>query len=68
MFQIPIANDLGWFRTEFSLAIAIQNLAWGIATPYLARLLKSWATVKHTCGSAYLCPWTVIELYRDYCK
>jgi MFS family permease len=24
---------LGWFRTEFSLAIAIQNLAWGIATP-----------------------------------
>ena len=33
VFQIPIANDLGWFRTEFSLAIAIQNLAWGIATP-----------------------------------
>ena len=23
-----------WFRTEFSLAIAIQNLAWGIATPF----------------------------------
>ena len=34
VFQIPIANDLGWFRTEFSLAIAIQNLAWGIATPF----------------------------------
>ena len=33
VFQIPIANDLGWFRTEFSVAIAIQNLAWGIATP-----------------------------------
>ena len=33
VFQIPIANDLGWFRTEFSLAIAIQNLVWGIATP-----------------------------------
>ncbi|NDG45462.1 MAG: MFS transporter, partial [Gammaproteobacteria bacterium] len=33
VFQIPIANDLGWFRTEFSLAIAIQNLSWGIATP-----------------------------------
>ena len=33
VFQIPIANDLGWFRTEFSLAIAIQNLAWGIAAP-----------------------------------
>lgn len=34
VFQIPIANDLGWFRTEFSLAIAIQNLSWGIATPF----------------------------------
>lgn len=33
VFQIPIAADLGWLRSEFSLAIAIQNLAWGIATP-----------------------------------
>ena len=33
VFQIPIANDLGWFRSEFSFAIAIQNLAWGLATP-----------------------------------
>ena len=38
VFQIPIANDLGWFRTEFSLAIAIQNLAWGIATPSIWRV------------------------------
>ena len=33
VFQIPIATDLSWLRSEFSLAIAIQNLAWGIATP-----------------------------------
>ena len=33
VFQIPIAADLGWLRSEFSLAIAIQNLAWGLATP-----------------------------------
>lgn len=33
VFQIPIAADLGWPRTEFSLAIAIQNLAWGIGQP-----------------------------------
>ncbi|MGC6517067.1 MAG: MFS transporter [Candidatus Puniceispirillaceae bacterium] len=33
VFQIPIAEDLGWLRSEFSLAIAIQNLAWGLATP-----------------------------------
>ncbi|ARC89734.1 MFS transporter [Rhodovulum sp. MB263] len=33
VFQIPIAEEFGWARTEFSLAIAIQNLAWGIGQP-----------------------------------
>lgn len=33
VFQIPIADEFGWARTEFSLAIAIQNLAWGIGQP-----------------------------------
>ncbi len=33
VFQIPIAQDFGWLRAEFSLAIAIQNLAWGIGQP-----------------------------------
>ncbi|MHA6324692.1 MFS transporter [Roseivivax sp. CAU 1753] len=33
VFQIPIAAEFGWLRTEFSLAIAIQNLAWGIGQP-----------------------------------
>jgi MFS family permease len=33
IFQIPVAEEFGWLRTEFSLAIAIQNLAWGIGQP-----------------------------------
>ncbi|WP_089997161.1 MFS transporter [Cognatiyoonia koreensis] len=33
VFQIPIAEDFGWLRSDFSLAIAIQNLAWGIGQP-----------------------------------
>lgn len=33
VFQIPIAEEFGWARAEFSLAIAIQNLAWGIGQP-----------------------------------
>ena len=33
VFQIPIANEFGWPRAEFSLAIAIQNLAWGFGQP-----------------------------------
>ena len=34
LFQIPIAEEFLWPRSEFSMAIAIQNLAWGIATPF----------------------------------
>ncbi len=33
VFQIPIASEFNWLRSEFSLAIAIQNLAWGIGQP-----------------------------------
>ena len=33
VFQIPIAAEFGWPRSDFSLAIAIQNLAWGIGQP-----------------------------------
>ena len=33
VFQIPIAEEFGWLRSEFSLAIAIQNLAWGFGQP-----------------------------------
>ncbi len=33
VFQIPIAAEFGWLRSEFSFAIAIQNLAWGIGQP-----------------------------------
>ena len=33
VFQIPIASEFGWPRAEFSMAIAIQNLAWGVGQP-----------------------------------
>jgi MFS family permease len=36
IFQIPIAEDFGWLRAEFSFAIAIQNLAWGVGQPLFA--------------------------------
>jgi len=34
VFQIPIQDEFGWPRSEFSLAIAIQNLAWGFSAPF----------------------------------
>ena len=34
VFQIPIQEEFDWPRAEFSLAIAIQNLAWGFGAPF----------------------------------
>ena len=40
VFQIPIATDFNWPRAEFSFAIAIQNLAWGIGQPIFGALAE----------------------------
>ncbi|MFU8882763.1 MAG: MFS transporter [Rhodobacterales bacterium] len=40
VFQIPIAEEFGWLRAEFSLAIAIQNLAWGIGQPLFGAMAE----------------------------
>ena len=42
LFQIPIEESFGWPRAEFSLAIAIQNLAWGVAQPAFAAVSDRW--------------------------
>ncbi len=40
VFQIPVAEEFGWLRAEFSLAIAIQNLAWGIGQPIFGAMAE----------------------------
>lgn len=40
VFQIPIATEFNWPRAEFSLAIAIQNLAWGIGQPLFGAMAE----------------------------
>jgi hypothetical protein len=38
LFRIPIAAEFGRNRSDFSLAIAIRNPAWGIGTPIFRAL------------------------------
>ena len=40
VFQIPIADEFGWLRSDFSMAIAIQNLAWGIGQPIFGAIAE----------------------------
>lgn len=46
LFQIPIAEDFLWARSEFSLAIAVQNLAWGIGTPIFSAFAEKYGDRK----------------------
>ncbi|KAA0917629.1 MFS transporter [Aquicoccus porphyridii] len=40
VFQIPIADEFGWARAEFSMAIALQNLFWGIGQPIFGAIAE----------------------------
>jgi MFS family permease len=40
VFQIPVAAEFNWPRAEFSLAIAVQNLAWGIGQPIFGAIAE----------------------------
>ncbi|WBU64034.1 MFS transporter [Paracoccus aerodenitrificans] len=42
VFQIPVQESYGWPRADFSMAIAIQNLAWGIGQPLFGALAERW--------------------------
>ena len=46
VFQIPIEEEFGWPRADFSLAIAIQNLAWGIGQPLFSMIAEKYGDRK----------------------
>ncbi|MBK6465928.1 MAG: MFS transporter [Rhodobacter sp.] len=54
VFQIPVAAEFGWARAEFSLAIAIQNLAWGIGQPIFGMLAERFGDRKAIIAGALL--------------
>lgn len=43
-FQLPMLAEKGWDRTTFGLAMAIQNLAWGIGTPIFGAMADKFGT------------------------
>ncbi len=43
-FQLPMLAEKGWDRTTFGLAMAVQNLAWGVGTPVFGALADRFGT------------------------
>jgi MFS family permease len=42
----PVTMDRGWTRETFALALAIQNLAWGLAGPFAGMLADKFGAFK----------------------
>ncbi|MDE2445877.1 MAG: MFS transporter, partial [Alphaproteobacteria bacterium] len=45
-FTLPISTEYGWPRETFSLALALQNLLWGIATPFAGALADRYGSAR----------------------
>lgn len=54
LFQIPMTLEFGWGRDTFSIAIAIQNLLWGLGAPFAGAIADRFGTVRVLCFGALL--------------
>jgi MFS family permease len=43
-FQLPMLAEKGWDRTTFGLAMALQNLFWGLSLPFFGAIADRYGT------------------------
>ncbi|WP_419910450.1 MFS transporter [Hoeflea sp.] len=53
-FQLPMLADTGWDRTTFGLAMALQNLCWGLGQPIFGAIADRYGTWRVLALSAVL--------------
>ncbi|OXH85860.1 MFS transporter, partial [Burkholderia multivorans] len=46
LFLTPVTLDHGWSREAFGLALALQNLIWGIAQPFTGMVADRFGSVR----------------------
>ena len=54
LFLQPMSADLHWGRETFALALAVQNLVWGTATPFAGMLADRFGSQRVVLGCAVL--------------
>jgi MFS family permease len=54
LFLQPMSLDLGWGREVFALAMAIQNLLWGVSQPFVGAIADKWGTARTVVGGGLL--------------
>ncbi|MEH6547614.1 MAG: MFS transporter [Sneathiella sp.] len=46
LFLEPVSSDMGWGREVFGLALAIQNLVWGLSQPFAGMIADKYGSGK----------------------
>jgi len=54
LFTLPMTSDLGLTRESWGMAMAIQNLAWGVAQPFAGGLADRYGTARVLVGGLLL--------------
>jgi MFS family permease len=54
LFQIPMTMEYGWGRDVFGLAIAVQNLLWGLGQPFAGAVADRFGALRVLCVGALL--------------
>lgn len=53
-FLLPMSNTYGWGRDVFGLALALQNLLWGLGSPFAGAIADRFGTVRVLCVGALI--------------
>ncbi|NDY89898.1 MFS transporter [Ideonella livida] len=54
LWLAPITTDRGWTRETFAFALAVQNVAWGLAGPFAGMLADRFGAYRVLVGGALL--------------
>ena len=54
LFQVPMTSEYGWGRDVFGLALAIQNLCWGMGQPFAGAIADRFGAVRVFCVGGLL--------------
>lgn len=46
LFLLPMTEDMGWSRENFAMALAIQNLVWGLTQPFAGGFADKYGTAR----------------------
>ncbi|WP_367353302.1 MFS transporter [Achromobacter animicus] len=50
LFLLPVTMDRGWSRETFAVALAVQNLTWGIVQPFTGMIADRYGSAKVIAG------------------